>query len=214
VATARIPAPVSDYHCSARWELEASPEEVFALLLDAASLPRWWPSVFLDAALLDPGDERSVGRTVDVLVAAFLPLTLRFRARVTALRPPERIAIETTGDLEGLGLWAFEPGERRAIVRWSWHGRLRKPVLGLVPSFARPPFRKSHAWAMERGFTSLLLETWRRRTSDQAARDWLPRPPGPVFPHNLRKRWIARRSRREAPGDLALSPAKARSDLP
>jgi len=214
VATAHIPVLVTDYHCTARWELEATPEELCALMLDAPALPRWWPSVFLDATLVDPGDERAVGRTVELLVAAFLPLTLRLRAKVTAVRPAERIAVETTGDLDGIGLWAFEPGDRRTIVRWSWRGRLRKPVAGLVPTFLRPTFLAGHRWAMERGLTSLLLEVWRRRTSDQAARDWLPPPPRPVFPHNLRRLWIVRRSRRDQPGDLALSPAKARSDLP
>jgi len=205
---------MSDYHCTARWELEASPEEAFALLLDATSLPTWWPSVFLDAILLDPGDERAIGRTVELRASAFLPLTFRFRARVTAVRPAERIAIETTGHLDGIGLWAFEPGDRRTIVRWSWRGRLRAPLLGLVPTFVHPLFQASHRWAMERGLTGMLLEVWRRRTSDQAARDWLPSPPRPVFPHNLRRWWIVRRARREAGGDLDLSPAKARSPLP
>jgi uncharacterized protein YndB with AHSA1/START domain len=181
------------YHCNARWEIEASPEEVFDLLLDAGSLPSWWPSSFLDARVLDPGDERGVGRTTELLAAAFLPLTLRFRTRVTAASRPQRIAVETTGDLDGLGLWAVERGDRRAVVRWTWRGALGKAGVRHVPTFVGSAFQASHRWAMERGHTSLLLEVWRRRTTDAAARDWLPRPPGPVFPHTLRRWWIARR---------------------
>lgn len=205
---------MSDYYCTTRWELEASPQEVYDLLVDVASFPEWWPSVVLDARTLDAGDERGVGRTVEVLLAAFLPAPLRVRVRVAAVRPAERIAVETTGDLDGLGLWAFEPGDRRAIVRWTWRGRLRKPVAGQVPTFLRPAFMASQRWAMERGFTSLLLEVWRRRATDPAARDWLPPPPGPVFPHNVRRWWIARRTRRATKGPIATSPVKGHVDLP
>ena len=207
----------SEYHLLTRWELEATPPEVYDLLADATALPAWWPAVCLEARPVRPGDERGVGREVDVLAAGFLPLTLRCRVRVTAARPGERLAVQTAGDLEGIGVWAFEPGERGAVVRFHWRGRLRKRVLGSIPTFVRPLFMASHRWAMERGFTSLLLEVWRRRASDPAAREWLPRPPGPVFPHNVRRWWIARRKRKavaakeakatEAP-PLAADPAR------
>jgi uncharacterized protein YndB with AHSA1/START domain len=181
----------SDYHLRTRWELEATPQEVYDLLADATAFSRWWPAVCLEARPVRARGEAEV----EVLAAAFLPLTLRCRVRVTAARPGERIAVQTAGDLEGLGVWAFEPGERGAVVRFHWRGRLRKSVLGHVPTFVRPLFMASYRWAMERGFTSLLLEVWRRRATDPAARDWLPRPPGPVFPHNVRRWWIARRGR-------------------
>jgi Polyketide cyclase / dehydrase and lipid transport len=189
----------SDYDLRTRWELEATPREVYDLLADLTALPRWWPAACLDARPVRARGEAEV----EVLVAAFLPLTLRCRVRATAERPGERIAVQTAGDLEGVGVWAFEPGERGAVVRFHWRGRLRKSALGQVPTFVRPLFMASYRWAMERGFTSLLLEVWRRRAADPAARDWLPRPPGPVFPHDVRRWWIDRRGRTavgKAPG--------------
>jgi uncharacterized protein YndB with AHSA1/START domain len=179
----------SDYHVFTRWELEATPQEVYDLLADVTALSRWWPAVCLDARPVRAGGAAEV----EVLAAALLPLTVRCRVRVKAARPGERIALETAGDLEGVGVWAFEPGGRGAIVRFHWRGRLRKPLLEHVPTFLRPLFMASYRWAMERGFTSLLLEIWRRRATDPAARDWLPRPPGPVFPHSVRRWWIRRR---------------------
>jgi uncharacterized protein YndB with AHSA1/START domain len=181
----------SDYHLVTRWELEAAPQEVYDLLADVTAFSRWWPAVCLAARPTRAGGEPEV----EVLVAAFLPLTLRCRVRVTAAQPGERIAFETAGDLEGVGVWAFEPGERGSVVRLHWRGRLRKSVLGHVPTFIQPLFMASYRWAMARGFTSLLLEVWRRRATDPAARDWLPRPPGPVFPHNVRRWWMVRRGR-------------------
>jgi hypothetical protein len=175
----------SDYHFLTRWEIEASPQEVFDLLADAPSYPRWWPSVFLEARVLEAGDERGVGRLVEVRTATFLLLSLRWRYRVTSARAPGRLAVETTGDLEGLGLWTVEARDRLAFVRFNWRGRVKRVPFRLLPTLLRPLARACNRWAMERGFTSLLLEVWRRRTDDEEARDWLPPPPGPAFPRNL-----------------------------
>ena len=41
----------TDDHIRTRWELEASPQEVYGLIADAPSYPRWWPSVFLESRL-------------------------------------------------------------------------------------------------------------------------------------------------------------------
>jgi hypothetical protein len=176
----------SDYHFLTRWELEASPGEVFDLIADAPSYPRWWPSVFLEAHVLEPGDESGGGRLVEVRTATFLLLSMRWRYRVTAARAPGRLAVETSGDLEGLGLWTFEGRDRNTIVRLNWRGRVRRTPFRQLPTFLGPLARTCHRWAMERGFTSLLLEIWRRRTDDQEALAWLPPPPGPAFPRNLR----------------------------
>jgi len=177
-----------DVHLLSRWELAAAPQEVYDLVTDPASLPRWWPSVFLDANVLEAGDARGVGRVVEVATAAFLPVTLRWRFRVTAAQPPERLFMETTGDLEGLGLWAFEPAEKQVVVRLHWRGHVAKGGWRHLPTLVTPLLRRSHRWAMDRGFTSLLLEVWRRRTPSEEARAWLPLPPRPAFPHNLRRR--------------------------
>jgi len=199
-----------DYHLLTRWEIEAQPREVYDLVADLVSLPSWWPSTFLDARPLAEGQEGGVGREVGVLTAGFLPVTLRWRVRIAAARPGERITVETSGDLEGLGVWAFEPGDRRSVVRFNWRGRLARPGLRPFPTFLRPLFMASYRWAMERGFTSLLLEVWRRRATDPAAREWLPRPPGPVFPHTVRRWWLVRRAARAAAvaTPLAVAPAE------
>jgi uncharacterized protein YndB with AHSA1/START domain len=177
-----------DVRLSTRWELEGCPREVYDLLTDATALPRWWPSVFLEATIVEPGDERGVGRVVEVLTAGFLPLTLRWRFRATAAYPAERLSVETAGDLEGLGLWTFESADKHVVVRFHWAGRVAKAGWRHLPTLVAPLLRRSYRWAMERGFTSLLLEVWRRRTTNEEARAWLPRPPRPAFPHNLRRR--------------------------
>ena len=58
----------------------------------------------------------------------------------------------------------------------------------------KPIFGANHRWAMARGEESLNLELARRRATDPVVRDAIKRPPGPTFPHNLRRarRWRAR----------------------
>ena len=176
---------MADYNLTTRWELEAVPREVYDLVADGGAYPHWWPSVFLEAQVLEPGDPRGVGRLVEVRTAVFLLFTLRWRYRVTSVRPGETLAVETTGDLEGVGLWSFEPSDASTVVRFNWRGRVTRSPFRQLPTFLRPLAQACHRRAMERGFTSLLLEVWRRRTDDQTARDWLPRPPGPPFPRSL-----------------------------
>jgi uncharacterized protein YndB with AHSA1/START domain len=176
---------VVDYNLTTRWELEAAPREVYDLIADGAAYPQWWPSVFLDARVLEQGDDRGVGRLVEVRTAVFLLFTLRWRYHVTSARRGAALAVETTGDLEGLGLWSFEASDARSVVRFNWRGRVARSPFRQIPTFLRPFAQVCYRRAMERGFTSVLLEVWRRRTDDQEARDWLPRPPGPPFPRSL-----------------------------
>lgn len=184
-----------------RWELEASAAEVSALLVDARDLPKWWPSVFLHARLAEPGEATGLGRVVEVVTAGFLPFTLRFRIETTLVEPGARIGVEATGDVEGIGLWALEPFGGRLVVRFRFLGGISGRPARFFPGLFRRVFRRSYAWAMERGFTSLLLEVWRRRTNDESARSWLPSAPRPAFPNGLR-RWLL--GRRRAPAERSL----------
>jgi len=55
----------NDYVFVTHWRVEASIEDVSAILDDAADLPRWWPDVYLDVRVVSPGDDRGVGRVVE-----------------------------------------------------------------------------------------------------------------------------------------------------
>lgn len=181
---------LNDYSFVTRWELDASAEEVYDIIADAVRLPEWWPSACLQATLLEPGDERGIGRTVTLLTKGFLPATLRWRLRVVDAQRPTRLALEASGDFTGFGIWTFEPSPPKLVVRFHWSIHAEKRLLRLLSFLLKPIFKANHRWAMERGFTSLLLEVWRRRARTEEARQWLPRPPGPTFPHNLR--WLRR----------------------
>jgi hypothetical protein len=68
---------MNQYHFITHWQVEGTAEEVSDILGDVASLARWWPSVYLDVHILDPGDERGVGKVVSLYTKGWLPYTLR-----------------------------------------------------------------------------------------------------------------------------------------
>ncbi len=52
----------ANYHFTTEWWVDATIEEVSDILGDAASLPSWWPSVYLEVKVREPGDSRGVGK--------------------------------------------------------------------------------------------------------------------------------------------------------
>jgi hypothetical protein len=56
----------NDYHFVTVWRMAATPDETSQVLGDAPGLARWWPSVYLTVSEAAPGDERGVGKVVDL----------------------------------------------------------------------------------------------------------------------------------------------------
>jgi hypothetical protein len=58
--------PANDYHFITEWRVEGSVNEEADILNKGEELPRWWPSVYLDVEVLEPGDEHGVGKVVSL----------------------------------------------------------------------------------------------------------------------------------------------------
>lgn len=191
-----------DYHFITAWDIPATTAEIVEVLGDAADLPRWWPSVYLDVAVLEPGDERGIGRVVSLFTKGWLPYTLRWRFRVTEVTDTG-FALEAFGDFVGRGAWTFTPireagapGGPLTHVEYDWRIAAEKLLLKRFSAVMKPIFGRNHQWAMERGRRSLLLELARRHAvaaGDQATLAALPSPPPPTFPHNVLRRGRAAR---------------------
>ena len=183
----------NDYQFLTTWRVHATPQEVVDVLSDASDLPRWWPSVYLEAKVIEDGDPTGVGRVVDLWTKGWLPYTLRWRFRVTQSDTPRTFALEAAGDLVGRGVWTFtaEDGAPGGIpltrIEYDWRISAEKGLLKLLSPVMRPFFGANHRWAMERGERSLRIELARRRAGgDAALLDALPPPPGPTFTRRRR----------------------------
>jgi hypothetical protein len=172
--------PSNEYCFVTRWRLRADAREVAQVIGNGPDLVRWWPSVYLEARELEPGDASGVGKVIDLYTKGWLPYTLRWRFRVTEVQYERRFALEARGDFVGTGVWTFEQEGEWALVTYEWNVRAEKPLLRRLSPLLKPIFAANHHWAMRMGERSLVLELARRRaqTPEELAR--IPPPPGPT----------------------------------
>jgi hypothetical protein len=149
----------NDYAFVTHWRVEGTIEEISDILDDAASLPRWWPSVYLDVTVHDSASD---GRVVELYTKGWLPYRLRWRFRVTENRRPHGFSLEAWGDLVGRGVWTLEQDGAYANITYDWRVRADKPLLRYGSFIFKPIFAANHRWAMARGEESLKSELQRR----------------------------------------------------
>lgn len=168
------------YHFVTTWRVEATLEEVAAVLGDVGGLTRWWPSVYLDVRELERGEPSGVGKVVDLYTKGWLPYTLRWRFRVTEVKPGRRIALEAEGDFVGRGVWSFAEESRTTTIVYEWEVEAAKPLLRRLSPLLKPVFAANHRWAMAQGEVSMRLELARRRAATPEELAAIPPPPGPT----------------------------------
>jgi|SRR4051794_33083948 hypothetical protein len=177
---ARAEQAANQYHFVTRWETEGTCGEIADVLGDPLALPRWWPSVYLDAWEVRPGEARGVGRRVKLHTKGWLPYTLRWEFEVVESHYPYGFALVAAGDFTGRGEWTFVQDGRFVAITYDWRISAEKPLLRRLSFLLKPVFAANHRWAMAQGETSLKLELARRRASSDAARAQVPPPPGPI----------------------------------
>lgn len=176
------------YHFVDKWRVEGDVKEVADILEDAASLTRWWPSVYFEYEELEPGVEHGLGKLISLRAGGWLPYTLRINFRTTESNYPHGFAMEATGDLEGKGIWIFAPDGPYVNVTYDWTIAANKAIIRHLSFFLKPIFRSNHNWTMKRGEESLKLELLRRRARTPAEAALVAAPPKPAFPLRLWKR--------------------------
>ncbi len=156
----------NEYRFLTRWRVRGTAREVSDILEDVRSLPRWWPSVYLDVKVLDEGQgEGHVGRRVELHTRGRLPYTLRWGFRVIESRAPHGFVLEADGDFVGRGEWVLTQDGAEVDVSYDWRIRADKPLLRRLSFLLKPVFSWNHHWAMARGEESLRAELVRRRNT-------------------------------------------------
>lgn len=179
-----LAAPASaarnEYHFITNWRVQATAEEVSAVLGNAPDLVRWWPSVYLKVDQLEPGDERGIGAVIDLYTRGWLPYTLRWRFRVAESDHPYGSTLQASGDFDGRGIWSFVERDGWTDITYDWKITADKPLLKYGSFLLKPIFSANHHWAMAKGEESLKLELARRRARTPEERAAIPLPPPPT----------------------------------
>jgi|SRR5215467_3014554 len=169
----------NDYHFITHWRVQGTLKEVSEIIGDAGELTRWWPSVYLDVRVLEPGDENGLGKVVSLYTKGWLPYTLRWDFRVTSVRQ-DGFTIVASGDFDGRGIWTFEQDGPWVNITYDWKISAEKPLLRYFSFLVKPVFSANHRWAMARGEESLRLELARRHAKTPEERALIPASPKPT----------------------------------
>lgn len=175
----------NDYHFITNWRVKSTIKEVSEIIGDAQGLTRWWPSVYLDVDVLEPGDENGLGKVVDLYTKGWLPYTLRWQFRVTEVRP-DGFTLVAWGDFDGRGIWTFEQDGEWVNMIYDWKIKAEKPLLRYFSFIMKPIFSANHRWAMAKGEESMQLELARRHAANKEELALIPEAPrstsASVFP--------------------------------
>ncbi|MGO4103138.1 polyketide cyclase [Leifsonia sp. YAF41] len=180
----------ADYEFHTDWRIPGTVPEIAEVLADAATLPRWWPAVYLTAVVWRPADTEGRGAVVRLHTKGWLPYTLHWTLTVTEPVTATGFAVTADGDLVGDGRWSFEQDGPEVVVGYDWRVSASKALLRRLTWLLRPVFAANHRWAMARGEESLKLELRRRRQLTSGADRPVPAPPGATF--RLRRRSVSR----------------------
>lgn len=133
------------------WCLHAPREEVWALLRDPESWPRWWPGL-CEVRSLGGGDGEGLGAVSRFVWQSGAGYKLNITTTTVRLSPLREIEAVADGDVAGRGLWLLEeatPGTVRLAYRWDVE--LRRAWMRLLAPLLRPLFTRRHFALMRAG---------------------------------------------------------------
>lgn len=180
----------NDYHFMTHWRVKGTKQQVCDILDDAEALAHWWPSVYLDVKVKEQGNDKGVGKIVELYTKGWLPYTLQWKFVVTQSNAPDGYTIEALGDFAGTGIWTFVQDNDHVNITYDWRIKAEKGLLKHFSFMMKPLFSWNHQWAMKKGEESLKLELLRREQAIGGGQLAIAEPPGPTFPHNLTRNRI------------------------
>jgi len=129
-----------------RFEFDAAPPALWAVLGSVEDYPRWWPWLRrFDARALAPGE---LWRCT---VKPPLPYVVRFTIRFDEVEVERRIDAVVGGDIEGPAQLLIEPSAGGSAVTLTSSLRPTHTVLKAAALLGRPLVRYGHDWVLDIG---------------------------------------------------------------
>jgi Polyketide cyclase / dehydrase and lipid transport len=154
------------YEIQTRWRVVGRIDDVYTVLTDAESLPRWWPEAYRSVVTVADGDADGIGRVTAITTRGVLPYDVNWRVTVLEARAPELIRIAAAGDVEGRGEWRLKQVGEAVDLVYDWRVRVGKPWMQSFEFVLKPIFAANHNWVMRRGERGLRGELVRRSARD------------------------------------------------
>ncbi len=141
---------MAEYRLTSTWRIAAPIDRVYRTLRESGDWPAWWRGVerVVD---IEQGEDSGVGRVQRHVWKGPLPYRLRFALRVTRVESLRALEAVVSGQVEGVGSWAFSGDATSTTVRHDWRVRTTRRWMNLLAPVARPLFEWNHAVVMRRG---------------------------------------------------------------
>ncbi len=139
------------YRFLTTWVLDAPREDVFDAIHAVERWPEWWHGVESVERLDGGGGDDGVGSIYRHRWRSILPYTVRFDMQTTRIERPLVLEGRATGELEGIGRWAFAERDGETVVTYEWNVRTTRPWMNVLAPVGRPVFAWSHNVVMRRG---------------------------------------------------------------
>ncbi len=142
------------YRFTGEWRVKASPDAVFAALVDADAYPGWWPGV---------STRRLDEQSGEIRLRSLLPLEVVFVATQEVMDEADgKLVARFSGDLAGTGRWQISGADHHTVARYDEEFEVRVALARAVGLLGRPVIRANHERMMragERGLRKHLEET-------------------------------------------------------
>jgi hypothetical protein len=142
------------YSFTTHWLLDADIGPVWDCIMAVEQWPEWWPAV-RTVTPLQPGGSDGVGKVTRFTWRGCLPYRLTFDMRVAEVVRHRRLGGIASGELQGTGVWHFDPIPDGTYVRYDWRVRTAKPWMNLLAPVFEPAFRWNHDHVMATGGAGL-----------------------------------------------------------
>lgn len=150
------------YELTTVWLVPGRIEDVFEVLTDGPNMVRWWPEAYHRVLELEPGDERGIGRKIEIVTRGRLPYELTWQMVITEIDPPTRIKLRASGELAGIGEWTLRQLGGNVELTYVWRVGAEKRWMQALEGLLKPVFAWNHQWVMKRGEEGLRQELARR----------------------------------------------------
>src|SRR5712692_5919292 len=104
------------------WRVQAPIDKVWDAIINAEQWPQWWKSVGR-VETLEPGNMQGIGRVERITWKTPLLYSLTFTARVVGIEWKKSLKVESTGELEGNGVWNLTQQSSTTVVHYDWNVR-------------------------------------------------------------------------------------------
>jgi hypothetical protein len=148
-----------EYHFTTRWRVKGPIQVVYDILKDGPKYADWWRPAYRSSIKVGPEKVAST-------VRAKLPYTLKFDTELIREQPPKELALRSTGELVGTGLWKLRQVDSYTEVDFIWDVSAEKPIIRRLSFLLKPLFNWNHDWVMKVGERGLQEEVNRRNSQN------------------------------------------------